>query len=371
MPETAHFQPNWASPPGDTVKELLRAMKMDTSTISKRAGLTNNQLRLLFSGSLKIDDNLAKSLSDIFGPSAEFWLTREAQYRTDIERLQAANPTQDSKSWIARLPIADMVKFGWITKRSMTGEKIGSALEFFGVESVAAWEAKFERTLSAVAFRTTDAFETNPYSVAAWLRQAQRLADGVNCEQWNPDRLWSELGSLRKLTRQKDPSIFLPQLTRILSKCGVALAVARAPKGCRASGATKFLDAETAMLAVSFRYLSDDHFWFTLFHEIGHLLLHGKEALFLEDGSNVTEQEEREANEFAANVLIPENLKNHLLEVRLQSKPFIRLAGQIGISPGVLVGQMQHRRMLEPQRLNGLKRRYTWNKIDPFFSTSK
>lgn len=358
------------SPPGETVQELLQRSNVEASDVLRHANLTSNQLRKLFSGSLAIDAILAKRLGELFGASEEYWLNREAQYRADIRHIQISETSDEAKSWLAQLPVADMAKFGWVLQGRTVAERTHNALDFFGVESIQAWKFRYQRSLAVAAFRSTSAFETNPASVTAWLRQAQRLADEQACEPWNPDKLRSKLLTIRKLTRQKSPSKFLPFLTKVFSDCGVAFVVVRSPKGCRASGATQFLDAQTAMLAVSFRYLADDQFWFTLFHEIGHLLLHGQDVLFLEDGSDVTEVEETEANNFAANALIPERLNSLLYEVRLQSKSIIRLAGRLGVSPGVLVGQMQNRGILPPHRLNSLKRRYNWEEISRFSSVS-
>ena len=69
-----------------------------------------------------------------------------------------------------------------------------------------------------------------------------------------------------------------------------------------------------ALLQLSFRYLSDDHFWFTFFHEAGHLILHSKSALFLEGAKNV-DACELEANEFAARILVPSEFQKRLQDL--------------------------------------------------------
>jgi HTH-type transcriptional regulator / antitoxin HigA len=153
------------------------------------------------------------------------------------------------------------------------------------------------------------------------------------------------------LTRRKHPEQFLPQLIQVCSECGVALVIARAPEGCRASGATRFILPSKAMIVMSFRYRSDDHFWFTFFHEAAHLLLHGEKALFLEDGSDVTAEEEKEANEFASALLIPSGSKGEFEQLNGAVKNILRFAVKEGISPGVVVGQLQHHGHLAHNRL--------------------
>lgn len=137
----------------------------------------------------------------------------------------------------------------------------------------------------------------------------------------------------------------------------------KAPAGCRASGATRFISRDKAMIILSFRHLSDDHFWFSFFHEAGHLILHGHGSTFVDGDAAETTEKEREANLFAAGTLIPLSERGRLDRLRANVNEIVRLAVSIGISPGIVVGQMQHEGLLGPNQLNGLKRRYTWDEV--------
>jgi Zn-dependent peptidase ImmA (M78 family) len=112
---------------------------------------------------------------------------------------------------------------------------------------------------------------------------------------------------------------------------------------------------------LSFRYLSDDHFWFTFFHEAGHLLLHGKKAVFLEGENIVSTKEEQEANDFSARFLVPRQYQAELLRLPVNSLEVIKFGRRIGISPGIVVGQLQHLGRLRQNELNALKRRFKWS----------
>ncbi|WP_431884826.1 ImmA/IrrE family metallo-endopeptidase [Micromonospora wenchangensis] len=129
------------------------------------------------------------------------------------------------------------------------------------------------------------------------------------------------------------------------------------------SGVARFVDG-VPTIVLSARHLSEDHFWFTFFHEASHLLLHDPSEIFLDDEEQltreVTESAEDEANHFAMQVLTPE--PHGIKRSRwLSHRDVIRRAHEIGISPGVLVGQLQHEGVLSFDTLNGLKRRYKWN----------
>ncbi|HEV8072313.1 MAG TPA: ImmA/IrrE family metallo-endopeptidase [Planctomycetaceae bacterium] len=169
------------------------------------------------------------------------------------------------------------------------------------------------------------------------------------------------MSEIRPLTRKRDPDAFLPVLQKSCAECGVAVAVVRAPQGCRASGATRFTGRAKALLQLSFRYLTDDHFWFTFFHEAAHLLLHSHAALFLEGVAPSSTKEEEEANEFAAGILIPKRYTNELLALRADHHQILRFAKKAGVSPGIVVGQLQHRKLIKQDHLNGLKRHFQWH----------
>jgi len=100
-----------------------------------------------------------------------------------------------------------------------------------------------------------------------------------------------------------------------------------------------------------------DIFGFSLFHEIGHILLHKRPAVILEDDSN--DQREKEADAFAADALIPpEAYKQFVERGRFYSRDIKSLAQTVGIHPGIVVGRLQHEKLLPPHYYNDLRERY-------------
>jgi Zn-dependent peptidase ImmA (M78 family) len=133
------------------------------------------------------------------------------------------------------------------------------------------------------------------------------------------------------------------------------------PDGCRASGATKFLTPKKALMLLSFRYLADDQFWFTVFHEAGHLLLHANDKIFLEGVDIANIDAEREADEFAATTLFTKIGLIQLQTLPLNHFAIARFAKRIGIAPGVVVGQLQEMKRIPHKHFNYLKARYEWD----------
>lgn len=295
---------------------------------------------------------VARRLELVLGGAAAFWVLRDAQYRQDLERLENA--------WLRQLPLREMGEFGWLDAMPRSANRAAIALKFFGVSSFREWHQRYDNVGQVVAFRASRHKHTNPAAIAAWLRQGEILADKIDCADWNPAAFREALEGIRALTRKKNPQQFLDELTRACAKTGVAVVIVRAPKHCGVSGATRFLSPNKALMLLSFRYLTDDQFWFTVFHEAGHLILHGPDQVFLESVANGDDQKENEASAFAEDIVLPPPLRQKLCTVKLSGETIIRFARKAGISPGLLVGQLQHAGKLQHSHLNSLKRRYTW-----------
>jgi HTH-type transcriptional regulator/antitoxin HigA len=357
MPNVSDFRPNWISPPGDTINDLLRERGIALAEFADRMGQTLERVTELVQGRSTITIRVARRLEEVLGASVEFWMSRDFQYREDVARLRVSD-----EGWLKELPVGDMIKFGWIKPVPGPADEVDSCLRFFNLRSISAWREAYADVLSMVVFRTSPSFDSRPASVATWLREGEIEAGAINCERWDARGFEAALSSIRLLTREKSPDRFMPRLRETCAASGVAVVVVRAPNGCRASGAARFLSPEKALIQLSFRYLSDDQFWFTFFHEAGHLLLHGNRKIFVDGLDGVAERAEREANQFAEKVLIPPEFQPSLLRLRANDfRGAIRFAHRIGISPGIVVGQLQHHGKVPRDRLNGLKRRFQWS----------
>jgi len=356
MDSAYEFRPDWVSAPGDTIRDILRERGLSVADFARQIGYTVQQATELLQGRTAITIAIARSLERHFGASVAFWMSRDFQYRQDATRLQP-----DDSGWLTELPIVDMVKYGWLSPAPRPSNEVAACLRFFNVPSLQAWRETYGKLEEMVAFRKSASFDSRPAAVAAWLRQGEIETEAIDCRPWSPTVFSDSLASVRPLTRQKDPHRFIPALQEICAASGVAVAIVRAPTGCRASGATRFVSRTRALLLLSFRHLSDDQFWFTFFHEAGHLLLHGQTRLFLEGVEMPPTSEEKEANEFAGRILVPPSLHSTMLDLAADHRDVIRFAQRIGISPGIVVGQLQHYKRIGPGYLNKLKRRYTWN----------
>jgi HTH-type transcriptional regulator / antitoxin HigA len=365
MTDNDQFNPDWISPPGDTIGELIEELGWKQTDLAKRMGTTPQFINDLVKGRVPISTEIAERLSRVLGSTPNFWLVRDAQYQAGLERKEAIESAKGDAEWLKELPLAWMRKWGLIHNIRNKGEQVLDCLSFFGVASVNAWNEQYAAPL--VAFKASGKFKKKMGAVAAWIREGERRASQISCAPFNRQIFKEALCELRALTNEADSNIFISHMTDICSKCGVAVVFVPAPPGCPASGATRWLATGKAMLLLSLRHSSNDHLWFSFFHEAAHLLKHGRKYIFIEGLVGFDNNHEKEADIYAGNLLISRSdaiRLRKLASAKYLSKDQIRMfAKEIGIAPGIVVGRMQKERWRPWDYMNDLKVRYVWTEI--------
>lgn len=354
------YTPSWISSPGDTISDILYERKISLCDFQKNLNIPESKVKQLIDGKLQINSTIAEKLSVYLGASKSFWLEREKQYR---ENKIAINKelTEREESWVSSLPTREMKKLGWLPNTFGKFQEFLYCLDFFDAQNLDDWTNNYQSKKSAIAFKTSQHFTSIQGSIDAWIRQGEILSAHIQSDPWNKEKFISKLPEIRKLTREKSPSVFLIRLQELCASCGVVVVIVKAPTGCKASGATKFIRKDKAMIVMSFRHLSDDHFWFTFFHEAGHLILHDSNLIFIDDDTvGIDEQFEIEANDFSRYTLIPKKHEGELYKIANDWRQVLRFARDLGISPGVVVGQLQKRKIIPYNHLNRLKTKFKW-----------
>lgn len=349
------FQPNWVSPPGETIAAILKARAIPLHQFCALIGLGEQQTLGLLNGRHPIDSKLAIRISATVGSTPRFWLERERKFKSNLKALEISRPALEE--WFHTFPIAKMREMGWIPIVKSHAEAPFELLDFFGVSTVEQWREIYVGSLERTRFRTSEAYEDSISATTAWLRRGELIADEMPCRSWNRKSFHSCLSGLKALSIESNPRVFLPELQTECAKHGVAVVVERCPSGCAASGATVMLESKRALLLLSARFLSDDHFWFSFFHEAGHLVLHGEE-LNLEEAGFLSPEKEAEANEYAQKIILNPEGEEALQSVPLNKFAIARLARRCNVSKGIIVGQLQNRNRLSHSRFNGFKARY-------------
>ena len=162
MTAASAFHPDWVSPPGATILDLLEERGSTVGEFASAVQRSVQDVLELLYGSQALNEAWAEQLSALLGASPDFWLRREKQYRASLQRLAQSTYDADAATWLAELPLADMVRFGWIGKGKSKGETMANALAFFGVPSVESWRNRYKLALESAAYRTSAAFEAHP-----------------------------------------------------------------------------------------------------------------------------------------------------------------------------------------------------------------
>jgi addiction module HigA family antidote len=355
------FISDYAVPPGETLQELLDERTMSQSELARRVGRTPKMINEIIKGKAPITPETALLLEQVLGVPARLWNNLEGIYREDLARIAAHETLRQHISWLEELPLRNMIKLAWVPARDDKVEQLREVLRFFGIATPSEWEAIWLRPQAA--FRQSTAFKADPLAVAAWLRKGELEAQKIACAPYDRQVFKDTLKDIRELTTEP-PEIFQREIVQRCAAAGVALVFIPALPKTRASGVTRWLSPEKALIQLSLRYKTDDHLWFTFFHEAGHIYLHGKRDIFIEDEEAEGGVKEAEADRFAADMLIPRKVwqafrdrpRRHYSKEALSA-----FAKEVNVAPGIVAGRLQHEDENVPySHFNDLKRRLDW-----------
>ncbi|KMP10608.1 hypothetical protein UR09_05735 [Candidatus Nitromaritima sp. SCGC AAA799-A02] len=334
------FEPDYAIPPGETVQETLDHLGMSQADLAERTGKTPKHINEIVKGKAPITPGTSLELERVLGAPANFWNNLEKNYREALARLDEKKRLDKEGKWLEKFPLKDLTRWGIVSKGRDKVQKVSELLHFFAVGNSGAWRNVWagERAV----FRKSPAFRQSPEAVSAWLRMGELQAQEIGCLPFIKEKFQGVLRTIRRDLILKPVKTLWPELVELCSRAGVAVVCVPELNKTHLSGATHWLNSQKAVIQLSFRGKSNDHFWFTFFHEAGHILKHGKKEGFIEDGAPQGEKEE-EANKFAADYLLGSREYRDFLAGGSKNKTSIRaFAKNMGLPPGIVVGRLQH-----------------------------
>lgn len=361
------FCPDVAIPPGVTLIETLEEIGMTQAEFAERTGRPKKTINEIIKGKVAITPETALQFERVLNVPARFWNNLELNYRETLARIEEKEALKEQVGLIKALPIKNMIGYKWIREFNDTVQQLEEVLAFFGVASVRGWEKTWDRKLcSSFYFRKSEKFALDKVALSAWLRQGQIEANKINCNSYDAKKFEAILPEARSLTVE-DPEVFVPKLQELCAKVGVAVVFIRELPKVPVNGVTHWLTTNKAIIQLSLRYKSDDQLWFSFFHESGHVLMHGKRDFvdgdFFEEetADSDSSQWEDEANQFAAQILIPKSAYDYFVDCRsFSDNSILKFAKSQGISPGIVVGRLQHDRHIGFSKLNYLKQGIEW-----------
>jgi len=349
------WQRDWAVAPGEILQEALEERDMSQSELARRMGRPIKTINEIVNGKAAITPDTALQLELTLGVSATFWNNLEMAYREHIARERAQEELEANTPWVDAFPVKELAEHSLIDRGPRKADTLASLLRYFGMSSPSAWESHW--LAPAASFRASPAFESSPHAVAAWLRWGERAAANVETQPFDGARLREVVVEIRGLTRREPFTQTLTDAQTLLASAGVALVITPEVGKTRLSGAARWLSADKAIIQLSFRHKTNDHFWFSLFHEARHLLGKKRRDFIDADQDDAESEAEEEADQFARDTLISPDEYAAFADAGSFKEQAVRdFAKQQGIAPGIVVGRLQRDKLLPPSHLNNLKK---------------
>jgi HTH-type transcriptional regulator/antitoxin HigA len=344
------YQPREVSPPGDTLAELIDERGISQAELARRMGRPLNPVNEMILGTKEITEDTALELERVLGTPASFWLAREARYREFLARQRDANRMPERMAWLESLPLKQLQTIGKLPAGRLTpafkSTLVDAALRFFGVASPEGWQDQYGKVQAAFR-RANPAQQTNNAAITAWLRlgeiEAQKSEPSVDWPAYNAEKLQANIAAMRALSTRPAAEIGTG-LKTLCAEAGVLLLFVPPFSGTHVSGVARWL-GDRPLIQLSLLGKWSDVFWFSFFHEVAHILKHPKRAVFLDDassGATVESKEEKEANQFAADVLVTPVDRRRLGQIALTANGVLAFSREIDIHPGIVVGCLQH-----------------------------
>lgn len=333
------------SPPGDTLREMLEERGMTGKELARRMGdRPEKTISEILNGKAEITPETAQQLEYALGAPAEFWLERERRYRLERAQLLTARQQLEQVEWANEFPLAKMKQLGWLAwKGKNPADKVDAIYTFFAVASPAGYQAQY--AAATAAYRMGKA-EKSPQAVNAWLRRGEVQAAELAAPQYDRAAFKAALDGPIRQMMVSQPDKFFDSLQQLCLAAGVKVVHTPCLPGAQLNGAVRWL-ADTPLIQLSNHYKRNDLFWFTFYHEAGHILLHGKKDLYVE-GLQYThdgKKKEDEADNLAASYTCPpqhqQALQQHLAPLRdwtEKARAIKNYAPQVPTHPAMLAG---------------------------------
>lgn len=346
--------------PGYYIKDIIEEKQMTQAEFAVRLGTTPKNLSELLAGKIKLSADLAYKLSIMLGTDINVWLNLQQTYEKKLTEIKQRKKIDEE------IEIYNMIDYKYFVSLSLLPdtkdviERIKKLCGFFNISSLCVLK---ERDF-LVNFRSgvKEIKSVNIVNSRAWVQTAINIGSNIYTVSYDEKKLVESLQEIRALTL-KQPREFIPELRRIFSECGVSFVVLPNLKNCGINGAVKWINKSKVILAINNRRRYADTFWFSLFHEIKHILQHKTRELIISleqaDLETLDRNLEQEANLFAENYLIdPNDYKTFVQSGKYNVNEIKVFAEKIKLDEGIVLGRLQNDHYLNYNQYNHLKKKY-------------
>lgn len=361
------YVPTTALHPGKMLIEYLEAYDWSQRELARRTDISSKTISEICSCQAPISITTALKLEPIFDRPAHFWSNLQRNHDELIARSAQRIEKPARSRWSSSFPVSDLKRYDLID--SIEDPDQDALLRFFKVSSPKAWATIWQS--KKIYLRKSNLNDLNIESVSSWIRTSEIAASRIETNELDRDKLRAKIPLMRKQTRAPLESS-LRSLQQICASAGVAFVGNPLLKSTGIKGCAMWLSPKKALIALSTWLGTDDQLWFTFFHEVGHLLMHCKSnVIFLDNATlNLTDSDtditmravENEANQFAMDTLIPPAPLSQFIDSTSVSENDIRsFAEEQEISPGIVLGRLQHEKVIPHSEMNHLKIGIEWD----------
>jgi len=343
--------------PGRVLRRELEARGWTQQDLARIVGRPPQVINQIVQGKKQITPETAIELSQAFGTSAELWTNLEAAYRLQLAAQQEPDKAIARRSRLyAIAPVNELIKRGWVVDVAHEGVLESNVLAFLDLKSVD------DSLPPAASFRCSPARTPDERGLYSWTRRVEILAAQQTTAGYDRALLEASIPGILELTQAPE---LVSQVPSALLALGVGFAIVPRLERTYADGAALHA-TEAPIVALTLRLDRLDNFWFTLMHELAHLVL-GHEGSFIDetgDAECVLSSREKTADRLASDWLVPPRAYKAFLAEHRSRFPLdavVTFAESIGRHPGIVVGRLHH-----DGKLNYKYLRATLAKVSPF-----
>ncbi len=342
------YEPEYAVHPGETLREKLNEIVMTPKEFAVRTGKPVKTISEILNGKSSITHEMAVLFEKVLKIPAGFWIKKQANYNEFIAREKQKEELKKSKDWAKEFPYIQMAKIGLVKTTRKPEEKVEELLKFFNVSKPSAWEDIYLNQKTPVFFRISLKHNKNPYALSVLLRIGEIKANEITAPDFNKTKLKNLLPELKEIMANK-PDDYLINIKEKCLTAGVKVIYTPNLPGTVIHGTVRWIN-NTPVIQMTDRLKRYDIFWFSLFHEIGHILLHGnKKNIFLEEIKNAEDKDdkEKEADEFASQLLLKDDEYEVIINQIKASHDILKTiqfyAKEFGTHKDIIIGRILHK----------------------------
>ena len=313
-------------PPGRDLAEKLDEMDLDANDLATRMGYTPKAVNDILQGNSRITPEVALSLEMITEIPADYWLRSQIAYDEFVARERIKATLSDQLLWKKSFP-SEINDREWVRQNKEESKSLIPLLKFFAVASPQAWDRYYKDARLKVAFRISLAEVKDPYAASAWIRRGEILADRDPMEKQEQipvrKRLKAALPEIiafaaanKALSKRAKKITYTTPEADVVDDCMTGLQELCRKIGIRVLFVQNFKCApihgmyrwykDVPLIQLHDRFEKRATMWFTFFHELAHVLYHGKKGICLQNieiTHNHPEKED-EANCFAQKCML-------------------------------------------------------------------